>query len=395
MNNQRAIIAGGGIGGLATALAFEKIGLDYIVLEQASEIKEIGSGITIWSNGLNCLKELGLEQPFKTKAYHADHLFIHTQQGKTLAHISFKDFEERFGSVASTIHRADLINILVKSIPSKKILLNRKVESFLLGSKGVSVQLTSGERLNGTLLIGADGIHSVIRKQLGDNRELKYSGYTCWRGLITANPSICVPKPGVFVSVPKSIFGLAWLKDNKWYWFVGKTSPYKPTSDLELDSLKQNFSKWPQYVQEVINHTPADSIIRNDIMYLTPKKIWGKGLCTLLGDAAHPMTPDLAQGASIALEDAVELAHFLLKTSNPEKALRLYEKKRYVRTKKVVKESHFIGLLSQLNHPFLIKVRDCFYSFKIGSNSMGSLMFKSIFRKYAKYRPPALTKSIS
>lgn len=388
----KAIIVGGGVGGVATAVAFEKIGLDYIILEQTAEIKEVGSGITIWSNGLNCLKALGLEFSFKKKAFHADHLVIHNHYGKTLAHICFKDFTKQFGSSASTIHRADLLNILLQSIPPKKILLNTQVQSFSQNSKSICVKLTSGEKVKGSFLIGADGIHSTIRKTLGDTRKLKYAGYNCWRGITPSVSSISIPKPGIIVTGPKSIFGVTWMKADQWYWFAEQASPYNPTAGLKLEILKQHFSNWPKYVKEVINNTPSDSIIRNDIMYLTPKKIGGKGLCTLLGDSAHPMTPDLAQGACIALEDAVELAYCLSKMSNTEKALRLYEEKRYTRTKNVVKESYYAGLLSQLNHPLLIKTKDSLYSFKIGSTSIGSFIFKSMFRKYAKYQPPALIK---
>ena len=393
MKKQKAIIVGGGIGGLTLATAFEKIGLDYIVLEQASEIKEVGAGVTIWSNGLNCLKELDLEHSFKEKSYHTNSFFIHNHQGKILTHICLSDFEKQFGSVASIIHRANLIDILLKSIPSEKILLNKKVKSFFQDSENIFVTLTSGEKIKGNLLIGADGTHSIIRKHIGDSRKLKYAGYTCWRGVLKADHHIYVPKSGmVVITGPKSLFGLTLYSVDKLYWFAQRTQPEEMTNDLQLNNLKQSFYKWPKYVQEIINNTSPKSIIRNDILYLTPRKIWGKGLCTLLGDAAHLTTPDMAQGACMALEDAIELAHCLLKTSNTEKALRLYERKRYRRTQKLVEDSRLIGRVFQIENPFLIKIRDSSYFFKIGSTSIGSLMFRSIFRRYAKYRPPSLAK---
>ncbi len=387
MKKPKAIIVGGGIGGLATAIALDKIGFDYIVLEQSPQISEVGASILIWNNGTHCLNELGVEDKFWEKAISIDEVSVQNHQGKILTKLNFSNSQEQFKISASTIHRADLINILLQPIPSEKIFLNSKIQSFLEDSKGVTVKLNSNKELRGDLLIGADGIHSIIRKGLMDNRTLRYAGYTCWRGLLTIDhESLPDTRTAVLGMGPKSMYGSSWLKNKQFYWFATALSQPNPSKELKLNSLKKAFSIWPQSIREIINQTPVSSIIRNDIYDLPPIKNWGKGFCTLLGDAAHATTPNLAQGGCMALEDAVELAHSLFKYSNKQQALRAFERKRYSRTANIVRDSKFFGEMSQWRHPLLLKIR----------NSSAAIWFsKRGMKKYAGYRVPPLKDSLA
>ena len=207
----KAVIVGAGIGGLALAKAFEKIGMDYTVLEQSSQISSVGTGITVWSNGIHCLKNLGLEDQFKEKAFPIHGSIIQNQKGRILAVLDFSNFEKHFGVSTMMIHRADLIHMLVQSIPKEKIVLNGKVHSFKEDSKGVTVKLVSGEEIKGNILIGADGIHSTVRKGL-DNRQPGYAGYTCWRGLFPMDKNSLFGKTGILAIGSGSEFGFARLK---------------------------------------------------------------------------------------------------------------------------------------------------------------------------------------
>ena len=386
MKKPKAIIVGGGIGGLATAIALNKIGFDYIVLEQSPQISEVGTGISIWNNGIHCLSELGVEDKFREKAVFTDKAIVQDHQGKVLTKMNFLNSPCQFKILFSAIHRADLINILLQHIPPEKILLNNKVQSFVEDSKGVTVKLNSNKELRGDLLIGADGLHSVIRKNLKDERTPRYAGYTCWRGLITIDHKSLPTEIGTLGMGPGSMCGSAWLQNEKLFWFAAVSKPPNPSKELKIDSLKEAFSIWPQSIREIINRTPVSSIIRNDILDLPPKKGWGKGFCTLLGDAAHPTTPNLAQGGGMALEDAIELAHSLLKYSDIQQALRIFEKKRYARTANIVRNSRFFGEMSQWRHPLLVKIR----------NSSAAIWFsKRGMKKYASYRVPSLKDSLA
>ena len=269
----------------------------------------------------------------------------------------------------------------MQPIPPERIFLNSKVQSFVEDSEGVTVKLNSNKELRGDLLIGADGIHSIIRKNLKDERTPRYAGYTCWRGLITIDHESFPTGISTLGMGPGSMCGFAWLQNKKLFWFAAVSKPPNPSKELNLDSLKKAFSIWPKSISEVINQTPSSSIIRNDIYDLPPIKNWGKGRCTLLGDAAHPTTPNLAQGGGMALEDAVELAHSLYKHSDIQQALRTFERKRYARTTAIVRDSRFFGKMSQWHHPLLVKVR----------NSSTAVWFsKRGMKKYAGYRVPNL-----
>ena len=291
MKRNKAIIVGGGIGGLAAALALNKIGWDYIVLEQSPQIQEIGAGISIWNNGIHCLKELGVENLFREKAVFIDKAIVQNHQGKIIAQLNFSYPQEIFKVLFSTIHRADLINILLKSIPPEKIILNSKVQSFLEDSQEIIVKLESNKKLRGDLLIGADGIHSTIRKKLGDERALRCAGYTCWRGLVSTNDKSLSKETGILRMGPGSFCGFSWLKNKNLYWFAVTLNSPNPNKDLKLDILKEAFSNWPEPIKEIIHQTPSSSIIRNDIYDLPPIKNWGKGHCTLLGDALPMPAP--------------------------------------------------------------------------------------------------------
>lgn len=379
MKKKKALIVGGGIGGLATAIALEKIGWDYILLEQSPQIREVGFSILLWNNGIHCLEKLGVETLFKEKAVFINKVVVQNHLDKTLTKLHFSNSE----ILSSTIHRADLINILLQAIPSEKVFLNSRVQSFSENATGVSVKLNSHKEFKGDLLIGADGIHSIIRKKLGDERALRYAGYTCWRGLVTMDDTSS--KTGVLGMGPKSFYGSAWLKNGKLYWFAAVSTPPNPSKELKLNILKEAFSIWPKPIKEMMSRTPSDSIIRHDIYDLPPVKKWGKGRCTLIGDAAHPTTPNLAQGGGMALEDAVELAHSLLKHSQTEQALRAFEKKRYLRTKAIVRDSKWFGEMSLWHHPLLVKIR----------NSSSFIWFsKRGMKKHAGYRTPTLNEII-
>lgn len=382
MKKTKAVIVGGGIGGLATAIALDKIGLDYVVLEQASQIREVGAGISIWSNGLRCLNELGVEDQFLKKAVPADGVSVQNHQGKVLREQNFSNPKENSGISVSTIYRPDLINILLETVSKEKIFLNSRAQSFVEDSRGVTVKLTSGKEFQGDLLIGADGLHSVIRKGLLGNKKPRYAGYTCWRGLVTMDQEVPLKKVGFLGMGPGSFCGFAWLKERTVYWFAVVPGPTDSSKELKLEILRKAFLKWSNPIRDIINRTPPGSIIRNDIRDFLPVKGWGRGRITLLGDAAHATTPNLAQGACMALEDAVELACSLFKyPDNLQRALRLFEKQRYTRTADLVRDSRFLGQMSQWRHPFLTTLR----------NTLGFRIFSRLgLKKYAGYRVPRL-----
>ena len=386
MRKTRVIIAGGGIGGLSMAIALDKIGLDYMILERSQKISDVGAGIVIGSNGVNCLKELDVKNAFEEKAAPINAFHFQDQRSKILTKVDISDFNEQFGATMSVIRRTDLINILLQSVNSDKILLNSEVQSFFKDSQGIILNLNSGKIIRGDLLIGADGLRSVIRKGLPNYRKPRYSGYTCWRGIVTMPHEVITKGIGISGIGSGNQFGLLPLKENQVYWFVAKIEKSDKSKALNLDSLKGVISNYSKNIRDIIEKTSPNAIIRNDIFDLVPKKFWGNPYCTLIGDAAHAATPNLGQGASTALEDSIELAHSLLHCPNMEQALKNFEKRRYNRTTDIIKTSRLIGKVYQWRHPLLTRFRNF-------SISLTPWITKWILKKYASYSVPVLRLS--
>lgn len=381
MKKTKAIITGGGIGGLAAALALDKVGLDYVVLEQAPQISEVGAGVSIWSNGVRALRELGLEDSFHEKTLPADGVSVQDHKGRVIIARNFADSKKQRGVSVSTIYRPDLINLLLRPLPSEKIYLNSRVQSFKEDTKGITVKLTSGKEFHGDIVIGADGIHSTVRKILHQDKSPRYVGYTCWRGLLTMDQDPPTKNMGFLGMGPGSQCGFAWLKNRKIYWFAVVWSEPDSSKNLNLSSLKKAFSGWSGPIREMIDRTPPAAIIRGDIRDFAPIKYWGRGAVTLLGDAAHASTPNLAQGACMALEDAVELAYALKNSKDVKQALRLFEKRRYKRTAHVVRDSRYFGEVSLRSNPLLVRIR----------NLMARRSSSFWLKKYTSYSVPTLS----
>ena len=282
-----------------------------------------------------------------------------------------------------SIHRADLINILLHSINPEKISLNSEVQSFSAESKGVSVNLVSGKTIRGDFLIGADGLHSVIRKGLPNDRSPRYAGSTCWRGIVTMTYEGMDEGIGISGMGSSIQFGLLPIGKNKTYWYMDKIETSDASKKLKLESLKSAILKLPKNIRNIIDQTPSNSIIRTDIFDIAPKKNWGEHNCTLLGDSAHAATPNLGQGASMALEDSVELAYSLLHNPNINQALRNFEKRRYKRTTDMIKMSRLVGKVYKWSHPILARFRNLYIS-------STPWITKSLLKKYASYRVPSI-----
>jgi 2-polyprenyl-6-methoxyphenol hydroxylase-like FAD-dependent oxidoreductase len=209
------------------------------------------------------------------------------------------------------------------------------------------------------LLIGADGVHSVVRRTVVGDYTNSFCGYHCWRGITRNDNSAVKDNESIFVIGNGSQFGMFPLTRGRVYWFATKNS-HLPRNALGTDSksdLLEIFAKWPSFVGKSISSTPSSAIVANDIYDRDPNPKWGERCVTLLGDAAHVSTPNLGQGACMALEDAVVLAHCLQKFGLGENALRQYESMRYRRTKAIVLESRLMGWSFQLEDGFFSKIR--------------------------------------
>jgi len=219
---------------------------------------------------------------------------------------------------------------------------------FSVVSDCVIAESSSQNKICGDVSIGADGLRSTVRKQLWDDGDPRYAGYTCWRGVISDRHLVEKAETLTELWGSGARFGFMRCNDHQLYWFATRNRT-ELNSDQENDDWKNAFSNWTEPVQQIIEATPPDKIVNNDIVDRPPIFPWGKSNVTLMGDAAHGMTPNFGQGGAQALEDSAILGT-MLANSTPENVsdrFRLYESVRHPRTKTMVTGSEKYGKIAQ------------------------------------------------
>lgn len=357
-----ALIIGAGIGGLAAAVALQRAGLEVKVFERSPVVREAGAGLSLWPNALRAVGELGLSDSLNAIALRGGGE-IRTAQEEVLSRFSESDLAARYGDAVAYVHRAELLAMLYEAAGGPAVV---RTASHCVGVEqdgdGVVARFESGRTERGDLLIGADGIHSVVRRTLFGPDPLRYAGYTAWRGVAPFPYGQIRHRSGELWG-RGSRFGIVPLTGDRVYWFATDNAPRdRPDgADGRRQELLRIFRNYPDYVTALIEATPEEQILRNDIVDRRPIPRWTVGRITLLGDAAHPMTPNLGQGACQAVEDAVVLGRVLSEEGDAARALAWYEGQRLARANAVVEASWQVGRVAQWAHPVACWLRTRLY----------------------------------
>ncbi len=352
----RVIVVGGGIGGMTAAIALEQRGIGVEVYERATALAEVGAGVSLWPNALKALHQLGMKPRLDTMSSVSDIAAVRRSDGAMLSHTSSRDFVDRFGLPATVFHRAELLDALVERARRVPMHLGRALEKVEIHSERVTAHFAGGTQATGDLLIGADGLRSVVRQQLGIPGEPRYAGYTAWRGIAPIAPAGLIAGETLGCGMR---FGLVPITGNRVYWYATSNAPEgrRKAPDAMKTQLLALFQAWHPPIPDLIAATDAALILHNDIYDRDPVDRWGTGPVTLLGDAAHPMTPNLGQGACQAIEDALVLARCIAGAPGTS-ALRRYEAERIPRTTSVVLGSRRVGRVGQVQSPIACRLRD-------------------------------------
>jgi salicylate hydroxylase len=346
---QKVLIVGAGIGGLAASLALLRKGFDVETYERASDLKEIGAGVTMSPNGTRLLAALGLTQEFRRIAVLSELRELrlwNTGQAWTLPDQGSTS-TARYGSPFVLMHRADLHTMLadaVRRIKPDAIRLDSQCEDVLHDTDGVRLVLTNGRVIGGDLLVGADGVHSAVRSRLHATAKPRYSGNVFWRGMV---PMDLVPErerriSGSWIS-PAGNVTVYPVRGGTLLNFVGTVqradwSGHSWTEQGTREECLADFTGWHENVRTIISHIEVP-YKWGSYLYETVAD-WSIGRTTLLGDACHAMPPSLGQGAVMAIEDAVMLARCLEHDrDDPVRALRRYQAVREPRARAVVDKS--------------------------------------------------------
>lgn len=359
MAQRAATIVGGGIGGLAAAIALHRRGWRVEVLERAPEFTEIGAGISLWPNALRALEVLGLDRTVRALGAVEATGGVRDRRGRWLSRTDNAELARRFGHPLVVLHRADLLRVLTEALPADSLRPASEVSAVRDDDRGPVVEHTGGES-RPDLVIGADGLRSAVRGALWPGAaDPRYAGYSAWR--MVTEPLAVPPSEGAATWGRGERFGYTALPGGRMYCFATASLP--PGSEVASGSsqhgeLLRRFEDWPEPIPTLLASVPPDAVLRHDLYDLPPLPSFVHGRVALLGDAAHAMTPNLGQGACQALEDAVTLAHCLDGTPDVPAALRSYDLLRRPRTRAISRRSARLGAVGQLSWPPAVLLRD-------------------------------------
>lgn len=321
---KRALVCGAGISGLSIGIALVRMGWDVRVFDKDSELRVAGAGLNLWPNGVRVLRKIGLEAHYRAISASLDYYRTFSADGNVVAVDDLRDWPERFGANLSGVYRRDLSAMLVEALGRERLNLGHRVVDVEQNGT-VTCRFADGQTAEGDLLIGADGINSAVRTALFGEQEFSSDGLTRWRGLFDLAD----------VDVDPLSEGEIWGSDGHLgYLPIGKGRAYwyGTARGMTDDPAKAraHFSGWEgSSVPSLIAATDQSSMLRNELHeFVTPLARWTAGRVTLMGDAAHPMLPGMAQGANQALEDVAALSAALDAHDDVEAALEAYERQR-------------------------------------------------------------------
>lgn len=339
----RAIIVGGGIGGLAAAIALRQTGWSVQVIERAEQFGEVGAGVQLGPNATRVLTRLGLGEKLDQIAVAPEAVrFLRWADDAVLTEWPTKELLGRFGSPYYTLYRPDLIEMLAAAQPSEDMMLGTEVTDVSATPGGAAVSTADGRRLEADLVLGCDGIHSTVRSRAIGDAPARFSGMCAYRAV--------VPSDGVEHTVRN------WLGPDRHLvaYPVGRDSRYLNlvcvdtasewrteswTAPGDPDELRNAFKGWSPEVTSLLDRV-AEPIYRWGLYDREPLPTWLASAVALVGDACHPMLPFMAQGAAQAIEDAAVLAQCLAGGADLGAALRRYEQIRLPRASRIQRLSY-------------------------------------------------------
>jgi 2-polyprenyl-6-methoxyphenol hydroxylase-like FAD-dependent oxidoreductase len=349
------VIAGGGIGGLTLAVALRRYGTKVRVLERTSALAPVGAGITVQCNAMAALRPLGLEEAVINEGSVVKESLLLASSGAVLSQPEYWKVTQSHGASTVAIHRARLHQVLLTAAGPDCVQLNARVEGY--EQKGDRVLVRAGaETLETDLLVGADGLHSAVRKQLLGDTPTRYSGYTSWRGIAPMPEGMSLHRVSETWG-PGCRVGIVPIGHGELYWFATANAPAGGKDGDVKTELLQRFGDWHAPIRQFIEATPTKQILRTDISDRVPVQRWSDGRVVLLGDAAHATTPNLGQGGCQAIEDAVVLAQALATESDLTAGLKSYEAQRISRANGIVNASWRIGQVAQWQNPIACAFR--------------------------------------
>jgi len=342
----KVAVIGGGIAGLCAAVALERIGVDAEIFERSSSIQEIGAGLSLWPNATFALQELGLLEPCERAGSRVHRIGLRDPGGREWASVE----SSGHATPALCLDRPALLSVLLAAVDPERIHVSHGCESVSLeaeGSRKPRVHLEDGRTLEFDAVIGADGMGSVVRRFVTGRVERPvYRGYLIWRGVADVLPAAYAAGDITEAWGKGERFGIMPIGDGKVCWYATRNQPDTASPQGKAEILER-FGGWHAPIAEVVAATRESAIVRTPALDRPTTWRWARGRVVLIGDAAHPMTPNLGQGTCQAVEDALALSRLLAGRGSIESAFRRFEKLRRARVAAIVIGARWTGRFAQ------------------------------------------------
>ncbi|KAK7367735.1 hypothetical protein VNO80_09753 [Phaseolus coccineus] len=366
---EQVVIVGAGIAGLATALSLHRLGVRSLVLEQAESLRTGGTSLTLFKNGWRVLDAIGVANDLRTQFLEIRGMVVKSEDGRELRAFNFKQEDE--SQEVRAVERRVLLETLASELPLNTIQYSSQLARIEATPNGDTLlELVDGSKLLAKTVIGCDGIRSPIAKWMGFP-EPKYVGHCAFRGLASYSDGQPFGPRVNYIYGRGLRAGFVPVSPTKVYWFICFNSPSpgpKITDSLVLkNQAKELVKDWPSELLNIVDSTPDDTVIKTPLVdrWLWPAISPGAsaGRVVVVGDAWHPMSPNLGQGACCALEDSVVLAKKLaraIKSEDPsvEEAFRSYGTERWPRVFPLTIRANLVGSALQWENPVVCSVRN-------------------------------------
>lgn len=332
----------------------------------------------LWPNATRVLKELNLLAPILERSGTNTHFLVQASTGRILMNIALGEFEVP----ALCIRRSDLLRVLLSAVPADWIHTDCELTGLTQTGSRVRLQFADGRTAEHDAVIGADGLRSHVRASLFGISAPVYRGYMVWRGFARTACQAQPPQANSESWGRGHRFGILHTGRNAWTWYATANRPFihTETAAARKRILLEIFARWHQPVPELITATADEDMLENGAFDHAPLRHWGQGRVTLLGDAAHPCTPNLGQGGGMAIEDAMVLAGCLSNNRTVESGLRNYELLRRGRTRRIQQRSRLMGRIGQWENQLIVAGRELMTSL------LPSTPFEYNLRKVCSWR---------
>jgi 2-polyprenyl-6-methoxyphenol hydroxylase-like FAD-dependent oxidoreductase len=355
---ERVVVVGGGVGGLTTALALKKAGVEVEVHEKYPQLAGRATGFTLWSYAIKHLQDLGLDDPTRIGSP-IEVTEIHNQKGDLIEEMPVGEVSAKLGAPSCDVNRRDLQRVAIEMLGDDIVHMGSECVDVELDGDTATAVLADGRRAEGSLVIGADGAHSVTRGKVAPDAKLNYSGFSGWGGVLDGfEHELMKRHRHIEVWARGSKGGVADIGNGAVRWYVTRRGPAGEEGPVDKAEILEHIDGWYELLRAAVEAADPASIVTTEAWDMEPIERWFDGRLVLLGDSAHLTTPFASMGACMTIDDAVHLVGHLTAASTVEDALSAYQEDRKKRDEDTVKEARKMGKLQQIHSHVVSWLRD-------------------------------------